>query len=231
MLECSVSEFLPLLMKKLINAHCICMVLQKTPNDIPSIRFIMNYRFFLPHLVYLSLLLCWQTVLGETNAVFSIANAKTHLDETVYRLDADLNYQLSHEIKEALTNAVAITLVLRISVNQKRDYIWNKNVAKLEQRYTLHYHKLSQRYVLTYLNTQSHINFAKLETALRVLGELRDFPLLDASLIEDNEQYQVEMNTLLDIEALPAPLRPVAYFSEQWRLKSKTYRLELKQAD
>ena len=189
----------------------------------------MIYKYILFSLFYSSLLLGSPSVQSQEPVHFAIENIRTHLEASVYHLNADLIYQFSDEIKEALSNAVTITLVLKIAINQKRNYIWNKNIAKLEQRYTLHYHGLSQRYILTYLNTQTHISFARLQTALRVLGELRDFPLLDASLIKPKEHYQVELKTLLDIEALPAPLRPVAYFSEQWRLKSKTYIVPLQE--
>ena len=33
-------------------------------------------------------------------------------------------------------------------------------------------------------------------------------------------RYQVKMRTFLDIESLPAPMRPLAYISSDWQLDS-----------
>jgi hypothetical protein len=154
---------------------------------------------------------------------FVVNSAHTRLQNNLYLLDADITYRLSGEVIDALLNGVTIILELRIEVNKKRWYAWDVSVAELRQRYQLKYHMLTNQYMLTWLNTGVQENFAKLDTAMRQLGKLMDFPLLDAHLVENGEHYQVYLQTWLDIEALPAPLRPVAYFSPQWRLTSNRY--------
>ena len=45
--------------------------------------------------------------------------------------------------------------------------------------------------------------------------------------VEKGEKYDVHLHTYLDLESLPAPMRPIAYISSQWRLESDRYRWPL----
>jgi len=154
---------------------------------------------------------------------FAIRHAETKLHDHVYHLNADLDYQFSDVILDALRNSISITLVLEITVEQSRDYLWDNDIATLKQTYRIRYHKLSQRYIITNLNTQLNRSYQSIHSGLRKLGEIRHFPLLDAELIKSDKAYIVSLKTHLDIEALPAPLRPIAYFTDEWRLKSEIY--------
>ncbi len=154
----------------------------------------------------------------------AIRHAYTQLQAQVYVLNADLEYQLSEENIEALKNSVALTFVLDIDVYRERSWhLWDEQIARLQQRYQLKYHPLSNRYILTSLNTGIRENFSSLYSALNALNTLRDWPLLDKHLVVPQKKYQMYLQIYLDIEALPAPMRAMAYFSEHWRLQSEVY--------
>ncbi len=167
------------------------------------------------------------TVLGfmpaASRADFTIQYAQTRLVDTLYVLDANLDYQLSDSALEALKSGVTLTFVLSIEVKRERWYFLNQRLLELKQRYQLRYHALSNKYVLTYTNTGIQENFSSVSAALATMGRLTDFPLIDSYLVKQTETYWVALQTQLDIEALPAPLRPVAYFSSQWHLASDWY--------
>jgi len=156
-------------------------------------------------------------------AEFVVESAATRLVEGVYLLDASIKYRFSDEALEALENGVPLTVAIDIQVQRKRWWWLNESVALLEQRYQLHYHALSDQYLLRNLNSGALYTFPSLISAVRRLGVLRGLPLLDAGLIEPGREYTVELRARLDIEALPAPLRPVAYLTPQWRLASDWY--------
>lgn len=158
-----------------------------------------------------------------TFANFSINYAKTHLEEEVYLLDAKLDYGLSETVIEALHNGISLTLVLTILIERERWYLWNEVVTTLKQGYQLKYYALSEQYLLKSLNTDIQDTFPSLELALGAVGQLEDLPLLDKHLLKVKENYQVRLQAYLDIESLPLPLRPLAYLSSQWRLKSEWY--------
>jgi hypothetical protein len=96
-------------------------------------------------------------------------------------------------------------------------------MASLEQRYQLRYHALSHQYLLQNINSGAFYAFHTLEAALGTLGSLQDFPLIDKQLVEKGEEYEVLLHAELDIEALPSPLRPLAYITPAWRLDSDWY--------
>jgi len=107
-------------------------------------------------------------------------------------------------------------------VERERRFLWNETITTLNQRYQLQYNHLHRQYLVKYLNTGIKENFLTLTTALTSLGKLVDFPLLDRHLLKAGT-YWVNSQIYLDIESLPVPLRPIAYLSSKWRLKSDWY--------
>ena len=174
----------------------------------------------------LALLLLPTLIWAESPGIRTIA-VETHTDEAVYLLDADIRFQFGNEIIEAIESGVPITFVLEIEVEQQRWWAWNKLVAALSQRFVLQYHALSRQYLIINLNTGvqvSHYTRTGAELALGTIGRL---PLIDRTLIEPGTSYRARLRTRLDIEALPSPLRPWAYFSTGWRLTSEWFEWSL----
>jgi hypothetical protein len=154
---------------------------------------------------------------------FFITGVHTEVKEGVYLLDADIDYRFSDEALQALSNGVPLTVQLTIEVSRVRNWWLDAEVAILEQRYSLQYHALSHQYLLRNLNSGAFYSFPHYRGAVKALGSVREFPLLDSKLILADEDYRVSMQAELDIEALPSPLRPVAYITPNWRLKSDWY--------
>ncbi len=154
---------------------------------------------------------------------FFITGVHTEVVQGVYLLDADIDYRFSDETLRALSNGVPLTLQLTIEIHRQRRWWLDFEVATLEQRYSLQYHALSHQYLLRNLNSGAFYSFPHYQAAVQALGSLRELPLLDSKLIQPGEQYKVSMQVKLDIEALPSPLRPVAYITPAWRLRSDWY--------
>lgn len=154
---------------------------------------------------------------------FSISGVHTRLKDDVYLLDAHIDYRLSSEVLDALNNGVPITLQVDIEIQRKRKWWLDAEIATLQQRYQLQYHALSHQYLMRNINSGAFYSFHTLDSALDALGDLTDFPLLDRQLIEQGEEYEVLLHAELDIEALPSPLRPLAYITPAWRLDSDWY--------
>lgn len=154
---------------------------------------------------------------------FFITGIHTRLQENVYLLNANIDYRLTREVLEALNNGVPITLQVDIEIQRKRRWWLDADVASLQQSYRLQYHALSHQYLLQNINSGAFYSFHTLSTALDTLGSLKDFPLLDSQLIDEDEEYEVLIHAELDIEALPSPLRPLAYITPAWRLNSDWY--------
>jgi len=159
---------------------------------------------------------------------FRILAAETKLKNHVYQLEANMNLEFSADALEALRSGVPLIVLVNIEVSKDRNWWWDKTVAELEQGYLLLYHALSEKYIIHNLNSGAQQNFISLNAALHSLSNIRDLPLIDKNLLEEGDDYYVRLRTYLDIESLPAPMRPIAYISSQWQLESDWFSWQLK---
>lgn len=159
---------------------------------------------------------------------FRILAAETKLKNNVYHLDANMDLKFSDDALEALRSGVPLIVLVNIEVQKDRNWWWDKTIAELEQGYLLLYHALSEKYIIHNLNSGAQQNFISLNTALHFLSNIREFPLIDKNLLEEGDDYYVRLRTYLDIESLPAPMRPIAYISSQWQLESGWFSWHLK---
>lgn len=160
-------------------------------------------------------------------AGFKVLSADTRLQQDIYMLDAKIDYQLSAEVLDALNNSVPLTIALQIEVRRKRPLLWDETVASWLQHYRLEYHALAQQYVVTQLNNGTVRSFPTRHAATDFIGRIQNFPLIDRRLLPAGSEYYGQIRASLDIESLPAPLRPVAYLSKNWRLTSEWYQWPL----
>jgi len=159
---------------------------------------------------------------------FRILAAETKLKNHVYHLEANMDLKFSDDALDALRSGVPLIVLVNIEVNEDRSWWWDKTIAELEQGYLLLYHALSEKYIIHNLNSGAQQNFVSLNAALHSLSYIRDFPLIDKNLLDEDDDYYVQMRTYLDIESLPAPMRPIAYISSQWQLESDWFSWPLK---
>ena len=152
---------------------------------------------------------------------FEVEHVQTRLVDGVYVLNADIGMGLSTESLEALESGVPLTVVLDMDIVQERKVVWNKQVASLSARNELRIHALSRKYVVRNLNSDASRSYNTLDSAVEAMGTLEDFPMLDSHLLQRGEKYRVKIRARLDIEALPSPLRPVAYLSSLWQQSSE----------
>ena len=161
-------------------------------------------------------------------AGFFVLNAKSELQDNVYRLTANLKMQLSPDVERALKNGIAVALQLDIEVLRPGAYyLWSETVATLQQQYRVQYHALSQRYMVTNLNSAAQDYFSNLDDAMASLETITDLPILDKSLLEPGEQYAARVRFGINFDSLPVPLRYYAYVMPQWRLESEWYNFPL----
>lgn len=154
---------------------------------------------------------------------FTIRSVETSLADKVFTLSAQIEYNFSDAAIDALENGVPLIILIDIEVERERNWWLNEEIAELQQGYLLLYHALTERYILNNLNSGAQQNYESLRAAVSALGRLEALPILDANLAAKGKRYQVRLRTYLDLESLPAPMRPVAYISSQWRLESDWY--------
>ncbi len=159
----------------------------------------------------------------QTPPGFYIQSLETLMRDRVYLLNAHFNYVFSKEAVEALEHGVPLLILVDIEILTPRWYWSDKTIAELEQGYLLLYHALSESYIVNNLNSGTQNNFVSLEQALNFLNTIKELPVLDANLLKSDKDYYLRVRTHLDIESLPAPMRPLAYISSDWQLASDWY--------
>jgi hypothetical protein len=162
-------------------------------------------------------------------ADFAVTRASTFVQGDLYLLDAELRYQLSDPVREALENGVVLTVELQVEVLRRRSWLWDTTVASVSQRYELQFHPLTGQYVVKNLARATQQSYPRLDSALAALGVVRGLPVLYKGLLQPDEDYTIRVRSHLDIESLPTPLRPVAYISPAWWLDTSWYSWPLRQ--
>ena len=176
--------------------------------------------FLMPMLAYPS------TTEGSTGV--TIKNAETSLLGDDYFVSADIEYNLSERAIEALNNGVSLYWIYQFRIQKHRDFLWDKTLIEKSFRYRLQYHALLKMYRVSNDSNSSVNNFSTLQAALDLLATQRDFRLIEKIKISDKKSYIVGMKITFEQDALPLPLRPIAYTNSQWFLSSDWYLWPLK---
>jgi hypothetical protein len=176
-------------------------------------------RFFC--LIGLLLFLFPLALVAQDEEGFRVSNLKANLINDQYLMDADIQYQLSEKALEALVNGVPLTLEVHLQVRRRGAWIWENDLLDVRLRYQIRYHALAELYQVHDLQSDSQQNFVTRDSALAALGTIRNVPVIKQEKLEAGEVYNMALKTVLDIEALPLPLRPTAYLSPAWNLSSE----------
>ena len=160
---------------------------------------------------------------------FAIRSAYLVPAQGVYLLNAKLHFVLPEGARHAMQDGVALTLHAEFELQRARRWWLDDTIATLEQNYEVVYHALSENYLLRNLNSGDQAAYPTLDSALESLSNLHDLPVLDQSLLESNEEYEVRLRATLDVRTLPETLRMVLFWTDNWRQRTDWYLWPLKQ--
>ncbi len=138
----------------------------------------------------------------------------------LYYVTAALPIVLSPEVEEAVKNGVPLQFVFDFRINRSRRYLWDEELLSVRRSCTLERHALANKYVVTDLITHRSTVAGSIAEALEMLGHLTEIPLGKAQRLITVPPLIGTARGQLNIEALPAPLRPIAYLTPSWHLKS-----------
>jgi hypothetical protein len=151
-----------------------------------------------------------------------IKTAELVANEEAYLLNADLELNFSPEVEEAINKGVPLNFLIEFQVVSPRQYWFDDEIVSVSQRVGLSYHALSRQYLINSANHQK--TFATLEEAKEEFSHLRDWVVVEKSLLKKGENYQAALRVRLDQSRLPKPLQVDALSSEAWNLVSQRYR-------
>jgi hypothetical protein len=167
-------------------------------------------------------------LLPTAGADFTVVKPGSILTEKTIELSGQLNLDLSSRVEEALGKGIPLEIAIEFRLYRQRDIIWDALIANWSFSHSIQYHALSRQYLVRGhgADADSVESFTTLQESLNYMGALDGLVLpLPQELVAPgpgaNEyQYNGRIRAQLAIESLPAPLRPVAYTSTDWRLNT-----------
>ena len=175
---------------------------------------------------HLRLMLSAVVLLGLTTPALAqkgsikVEEVDTRLVSGILVMNAALETNFGTEALEALENGVPLTILLHVQVRRAGAWLWEDSLLDLQLRYAIRYKPLSERYEVYRLPSSEGRSFVSRDAAIRALGEIKHLNLLSASSLDPDTDYELQLRASLDIEALPLPLRPIAYLKPSWKLTS-----------
>ncbi|MHC8441231.1 MAG: DUF4390 domain-containing protein [Candidatus Eutrophobiaceae bacterium] len=148
------------------------------------------------------------------------------LSDTWY-LTAQSRITLNKEILDFLAHGIPLHIRTRLRLRRQRSWLWDETMYVREVLRQLQYEPLSDRYVVIDARKFKRSSFRNLEQALVHLGRFENYPILQGAQLPTNGRYHATLHSGVNVESLPAAMRPVSWFSWAWDLESEEYRWEL----
>ncbi len=155
-------------------------------------------------------------------ADFVVNDIKAGISNKILTINGGLDLGLSSKADEALNKGIPLDVWFDIELCRERRLIWNKTLQTWRIKRQIRYHALSRQYLVTrdLKNPESVENFTSLSEALKFMGNFNELKLAVSPEIMKKYNHLIKVRAQLNIESLPAPLRPVAYASPSWHLSS-----------
>lgn len=171
------------------------------------------------------LLLCGLSGAAHAQRGITISRASLLKTDTpsVYALNASIDYELSEEAKEALHNGVILTFNVSIKIQRPRQWMWASTLHSETLVYRLRYRTLTRIYQVINERNGSEANYSSLGSVVRALGHIESTPISAEDVTDDTAGLTASIKAALNIEALPLPMRPLAYVTPAWHHSSDWY--------
>jgi hypothetical protein len=166
------------------------------------------------------LLLALGAALAESDDAVEVVSADSNVYDGWHVLDASIRFALDDELFVALEHGVQLNIDVLVEIRRQRKWLWDPVISSHRLGFVLQHHPLTGAYVVTEPIAGTRHEFPDAREALKFLGTIRNYHLLNADLLTRGEVYDGYIKARLNIDALPAPLQPVAYVSRKWRVES-----------
>lgn len=159
---------------------------------------------------------------GQAAGGVEMRDIRLDHSEEGYQLSTDIGVTLSPRLAEAVRRGVALYFVLEFEISRPRWYWLDEDVIERTLTYRLSYHALTQQYRIS--TGALHQGFDTLDEALKLIGRLRSWPVVDATGLKGGDNYIASLRLRLDVTQLPKPFQLSAMSNRDWTLESEWQR-------
>lgn len=156
------------------------------------------------------------------DGVLEVRSAYVNIDKGVFLLHARIEYPDGPAIRRTLRDGLTLTFDLEARVDRERRYWLNANIVDLTLRRELSYHAVSDRYLVRDTRSGDQESFPTLDEALTYLGRVDAWPILVEPQL-DNGNYTISVRAGVRRGHLPASLRAILFWTNDWVRVSEWY--------
>jgi hypothetical protein len=156
------------------------------------------------------------------DGVLEVRSAYVNVDGGVFLLHARVEYPVNPAMRAALRDGITLTFDLDTRVERQRRYWFNAEIVALTLRRELAYHSVTERYVVRDVRSGDQQSFPTLEEALQQLGTVDGWPILVEPQLDGGE-YRVSVRAGVRRGRLPASLRILMFWTNDWLRESEWY--------
>ena len=169
------------------------------------------------------LLVFWCASVWAIEGIYFKRQAIHKIDagNNVYLVSAQIDYQLSPYLEQALLNGVVLNASTRMVLVKPSNWWWSQIENLSTINYQLKYHALSRHFLLTRSDTNENWNYRSLTTALRQMGSVVNHRLPALPQTIHDGGYKVYLSSTLSPATLRLPLKIQSIFSSQYSLSSE----------
>lgn len=164
-----------------------------------------------------------------------ITQLKIERTEDGVFLSAQVNFELSGVVEEALLKGIPVFFVAEVQLNRERWYWYDRNLGNSSRQLRLAYQPLTRRWRLNSssgpaasggLGVALNQNFDSLADALAALQRISRWKVAEASEIEPDARHSLDFRFRLDVSQLARPLQIGVLGQPDWNINlSRSLRL------
>lgn len=158
---------------------------------------------------------------------FEVRSAFINISNDVYLLHADVQYPLSDDMRQALTDGASLDFELQAAVFRERRYWFDNDVVNLTLRRQLSFHSVSNRYIVKEAGQEEQRSYATVEAALEDLGKVEAWPILTKPQLTAEANYRVAVRASVRRGKLNDALRVILFWTDDWQRTSEWYEWSL----
>ena len=160
---------------------------------------------------------------AEDGDAFRVQVADFSLDETLLKLNSEIDIKLPRYISIAIEQGFAVPLMFELEILSPVRFWPDRKFVSLKQQYQFHFLPMLDSYVIFDLNAGQRHYFDDLNEAVAYLQVVNNYPMLDVNNISDERNYYARLRFGIDSDELPLPLKSSSLWDNDWDLKSDWY--------
>lgn len=131
------------------------------------------------------------------------------------------------KMKKAVLSGVTTTFSFFITLKQKRDLWFNKEIADVKVTHTLKYNNLKKEFIVkrSWENADPMVT-QSFEEAQKLMAEIDSLKVIALSELEKGKHYQIRAKAELSKLTLPYYLHYVLFFLSLWDFETDLYTID-----